>query len=142
VKNKIIIFIIAIVLFVIAILSVSDNIFSPYVTFQYAKENPAKYVQLIGKNVRTHNYPQVRANIMQTHNNSPLHNGFFFTLTDEKGVELQMFHNGVKPQNFEHAEQIVVLGKYSLEKNLFEADKVLTKCPSKYQKESEGNKAE
>ena len=128
-KNKIIIFIVAIVLFVIAILSISDNIFSPYVTFQYAKENPAKYVQLIGKRTKDSKV---------SHDSK----GFYFSLTDDKGVELTMFHNGVKPQNFEHAEQIVVLGKYSLEKNLFEADKVLTKCPSKYQKESEGNKTE
>ena len=125
-KNKIIIFIIAIVLFVIAILSVSDNIFSPYVTFQYAKENPAKYVQLIGK---------ITKDSRVSHDAT----GFYFSLTDEKGVELKMFHAGTKPQNFEHAEQIVVLGKYSLEKNLFEADKVLTKCPSKYQKEIEKN---
>ena len=125
-NKKIIIFIIAIVLFVIAILSLSDNIFSPYVTFQYAKENPAKYVQLIGTRAKDTNV-------------SLYFTGFSFTLTDEKGEELEISHNGVKPQNFEHADQIVVLGKYSLEKKLFEADKVLTKCPSKYQKEKEQN---
>ena len=123
-NKKIIIFIVAIILFVIAILSLSDNIFSPYVTFQYAKENPAKYVQLIG----------TRAKDSKVSHDST---GFSFTLTDDKGNELAMSHNGVKPQNFEHADQIVVLGKYSLEKNLFEADKVLTKCPSKYQKENQ-----
>ena len=124
-KNKrIIIFIIAIVLFVIAILSISDNIFSPYVTFKYAKDNPKKYVQIIGK---------------QTKDSKVSHDisGFTFSLTDENNDDLEAFHNGVKPQNFEHAEQIVVLGKYSLEKKLFEADKVLTKCPSKYQKEEQ-----
>jgi cytochrome c-type biogenesis protein CcmE len=125
-NKKIIIFIIAVALFVIAILSISDEIFSPYVTFKYAKENPTKYVQLIGKRVK---------------DSKVLHNstGFSFTLTDDKGEELEIFHSGVKPQNFEHAEQIVILGKYSLEKKLFEADKVLTKCPSKYQKEEEQN---
>ena len=121
-NKKIIIFIAIMVLLVIAVLSISDNIFSPYVTFKYAKENPAKYVQIIGK---------------QAKDNKPSQDisGFTFILTDESNGELTVFHNGVKPQNFEHAEQVVILGKYSLEKKLFEADKVLTKCPSKYQKE-------
>ncbi|MCL1865153.1 MAG: cytochrome c maturation protein CcmE [Spirochaetes bacterium] len=125
-NKKIIIFIIIIALLVIAILSISDNIFSPYVTFRYAKENPAKYVQIIGKRTKGSKI---------THDSA----GFSFTLTDEKGEELEIFHSGVKPQNFEHAEQIVILGKYSLEKKLLEADKVLTKCPSKYQKGKEQN---
>jgi cytochrome c-type biogenesis protein CcmE len=128
VRNKrIIIFIIAVILLVIAILSISDDIFSPYVTIKYAKENPAKYVQLIGKRPKDSKVSHTPS-------------GFSFTLTDEHAEELEIFHRGVKPQNFEHAQQIVILGKYSLEKKLFEADKVLTKCPSKYQKEAEGNK--
>jgi cytochrome c-type biogenesis protein CcmE len=128
-NKKIIIFIAAIILFVIAILSISDEIFSPYVTFKYAKENPTKYVQIIGKRAK---------------DSRVLHDstGFSFTLADDKGDELKIFHSGVKPQNFEHAEQIVILGKYESEKNLFEADKVLTKCPSKYQKEEKEEKQE
>mgnify|MGYP003597896777 CR=1 FL=1 len=58
-----------------------------------------------------------------------------FTLTDEDGNRITAFHNGVKPQNFEHTEQVVLLGKYSPDKNIFEADKVLVKCPSKYERE-------
>ena len=125
-NKKIIIFIAIMVLLVIAVLSISDNIFSPYVTFKYAKENPAKYVQIIGKQAKDSKASQDIS-------------GFTFTLTDESNGELIVFHNGVKPQNFEHAEQVVILGKYSLEKKLFEADKVLTKCPSKYQKEEKND---
>jgi cytochrome c-type biogenesis protein CcmE len=123
VKNKkIIIFIVALVLLVISILSLSDNLFSPYVTFQYAEQHPGKYVQLIGRRDKE---TEVK------HDAS----GFSFTLSDDKGNKLNAFNNGVKPANFEHTEQVVVLGRFSSEKKIFEADKVLVKCPSKYQKE-------
>jgi len=120
VKNKkILVFIIALVLLVIAIISLGDNIFSPYVSFQYAEKHPGKYVQIIGKRAK---------DTEVLHNTS----GYAFTLIDEGGNRLNAFHNGIKPQNFEHTEQVVVLGKYSSEKKLIEADKVLVKCPSKY----------
>ena len=121
-NKKVLIFITALILLVIAIISLSDNLFSPYVTFQYAEKHPGKYVQVLGKKA---------VDTEVTHSTS----GYSFTMTDDEGNILNAFHSGVKPQNFESAEQIVVVGKYSLEKKLFEADKVLTKCPSKYQKE-------
>ena len=122
-NSKILIFIAALVLLVAAILSLGDNLFSPYVTFQYTQQHPGKYVQVIGKHEKTG---------AVNHDAS----GFGFTLNDDKGTKLDVYHNGVKPANFEHAEQVVVLGKFSAEKKIFEADKVLVKCPSKYQKEN------
>ena len=62
--------------------------------------------------------------------------GYSFELSDENNNILYVVHNGVKPQNFEHTEKVVVLGKFSSDKKTFEADKVLVKCPSKYQKEN------
>jgi cytochrome c-type biogenesis protein CcmE len=123
VKNKkIFVFITALILLVIAILSLSDDLFSPYVSFDYTEKHPGKYVQVIGKRAK---------------DSEVIHNasGFTFTLTDESGSRLTAFHNGIKPQNFEHTEQVVLLGKYSSEKKIFEAEKVLVKCPSKYEKE-------
>ena len=122
-NKKILVFVIALVLLVIAILSLSDDLFSPYVTFQYTQQHPGKYVQVIGKREKT---AEVK------HETS----GFGFILNDDAGNKLDVFHNGVKPANFEHTEQVVVLGKFSAEKKLFQADKVLVKCPSKYQKEN------
>ncbi|HNX23143.1 MAG TPA: cytochrome c maturation protein CcmE [Spirochaetota bacterium] len=121
-NKKILVFIAALILLVTAILSLSDDLFSPYVTFQYAEKHPGKYVQIIGKRAK---------DTEVTHSAA----GFTFTLIDESGSRLTIFHNGVKPQNFEHTEQVVVLGKYSSDKTIFEADKVLVKCPSKYEKE-------
>lgn len=121
-NKKILIFIIAVVLLVIAIISLSDDLFSPYVTFQYAEKHPGKYVQIIGSLAKD---SEVKLDTA----------GYSFTLVDDSGSMLNASGKGVKPQNFEHTEKVVVLGKYSADKRLFEADKVLVKCPSKYQKE-------
>ncbi len=121
-NKKILVFVIALILLVTAIISLSDDLFSPYVSFEYAEKHPGKYVQIIGKRA---------ADAEVIHNAE----GFTFTMIDEAGSRLTAFHKGVKPQNFEHTEQIVALGKYSADKKIFEADKVLVKCPSKYEKE-------
>jgi cytochrome c-type biogenesis protein CcmE len=122
INKKILVFIIGLILLVTAIISLSDDLFSPYVTFEYAQKHPGKYVQVIGKRA-------VDAEVIHSES------GFTFTMIDEAGSRLTAFHNGVKPQNFEHTEQIVALGKYSADNKIFEADKVLVKCPSKYEKE-------
>ena len=123
INKKILVFIVGLLLLITAILSLSDDLFSPYVSFEYAEKHPGKYVQVIGK----------RATDSEVIHTSA---GFSFTMIDEAGSRLKAFHNGVKPQNFEHTEQIVALGKYSADKQIFEADKVLVKCPSKYEKEN------
>lgn len=57
-----------------------------------------------------------------------------FTLEDEEtGQTLPVAYEGVKPANFEDAISIVAIGQYSSETGVFEADKLLVKCPSKYQ---------
>jgi len=48
---------------------------------------------------------------------------------------MRIRYSGVKPLNFEHAKQVVALGKYNKSDKIFEADKILVKCPSKYTKE-------
>ena len=48
-KNRnIILFSIVLVLLVVAVLSLSNNIMSPYVSFKYAVRNQGSYVQIIG----------------------------------------------------------------------------------------------
>jgi len=44
---------------------------------------------------------------------------------------MKVIYHGVVPGNFEQATQVVVRGKYSPDG--FMADKLLVKCPSKYQ---------
>ena len=57
-------------------------------------------------------------------------------LTDYDNTVMRVIYSGPKPLNFEHAIQVVALGKYDSPSDSFKADKILTKCPSKYIKEN------
>lgn len=122
-NKKIIAFIAFIVLVVASILLLGKDMFSPYVSFAYAQSHPDKYVQVIGK----------RGDLVPANTEG---RGYTFSMTDENMGQLNAWTDEAKPANFEHAEELVVIGKFSREKNIFVADKVLTKCPSKYQKEN------
>ena len=56
---------------------------------------------------------------------------FTFLMMDENQQEQKVFHTNHIPQDFERSEQVVVVGAYR--ENIFIADKILLKCPSKYQ---------
>jgi cytochrome c-type biogenesis protein CcmE len=58
---------------------------------------------------------------------------FTFIMLDENNQEQRVFHPNPIPQDFERSEQVVVVGSYK--NNTFVADKILMKCPSKYQEE-------
>lgn len=61
-------------------------------------------------------------------------NLFIFEMIDNKGFREKVYYNDAKPQDFERSEQIVIIGSYNKEKK-FIADKILMKCPSKYEGE-------
>lgn len=54
-----------------------------------------------------------------------------FVLRDETGEEVAVSYRGTKPDNMEEATSIVAVGKY--QQGQFVAEKLLVKCPSKYQ---------
>ncbi|MEO5912495.1 MAG: cytochrome c maturation protein CcmE [Pelobium sp.] len=60
-------------------------------------------------------------------------NYFSFYMIDNKGKECKVEFTGTKPQDFEKSEQIVLTGQ--MENGNFHANKILMKCPSKYQKD-------
>jgi cytochrome c-type biogenesis protein CcmE len=58
----------------------------------------------------------------------------YFTLQEpETKQTLRVRYKGLKPANFEDAISIVAIGRYDQAAQKFEADKLLVKCPSKYQ---------
>lgn len=59
-------------------------------------------------------------------------NLFVFEMVDNAGRKEKVYYNDAKPQDFERSEQIVVIGSYN-KNNQFVADKILMKCPSKYE---------
>ncbi len=119
--KKIILILLILSFVVVAIYSMS-GVLTPYVSFKSAIESES-YVQVIGK---------LNKSIPVRH-----YEGYFtFNLKDDNGALLDVLYRGAKPLNFEHTDQIVALGLFSSQKNIFEAEKILIKCPSKYKKEN------
>ena len=57
-----------------------------------------------------------------------------FTLRDDKsGETMRVRYKGLKPANFEEAISIVAIGRYDAGAAEMHSDKLLVKCPSKYQ---------
>lgn len=57
-------------------------------------------------------------------------NYFAFTLVDTNRFEQRVVYFNPKPQDFERSEQVVITG--NMQNDVFVADKILLKCPSKY----------
>ncbi|HKB70560.1 MAG TPA: cytochrome c maturation protein CcmE [Thermoanaerobaculia bacterium] len=54
-----------------------------------------------------------------------------FSIIDEHGRTLPVVYRGIKPANFRDALSIVAIGRY--QSGALHAEKLLVKCPSKYQ---------
>lgn len=120
-NKKPLIFAAALLSITAAVLFISDDIISPYVSFAEASDNPGKYVQVMG--VIDHKAPVV----------SDM-DGFSFSLKEEGGAVMKVFSPEARPLNFDHAEEAVVIGRYDEHQEYFTAEKLLIKCPSKYER--------
>ena len=94
------------------------NNLTPYVSFSEAM-NTASRVQVAGALVENSSD--------YIDEDQELH----FVIYDEVGVEMAVRYAGVKPANFEEATQIVAVGSWR--GDVFDAEQLLVKCPSKYQ---------
>lgn len=56
---------------------------------------------------------------------------FSFILVDDAGKEQKVYYNEPMPPDFTKSEKVVVIGHYQAD--IFIAEKILLKCPSKYQ---------
>jgi cytochrome c-type biogenesis protein CcmE len=56
---------------------------------------------------------------------------FSFYITNDKGDKMKVLYDGTKPGNFDQATSVVCVGRYA--NDSFHAEKLLIKCPSKYQ---------
>lgn len=54
-----------------------------------------------------------------------------FDLLDDKGGRMRVAYRGTRPGNFKDAVSIVAIGRF--QNGQIEAEKLLVKCPSKYQ---------
>lgn len=106
----------------IAILFSASKDVSEYATFEMAADgNRVKITGEMAKNKAMEYRPDIDPNI------------FKFFLKDSEGKEKQVILAKAKPMDIERAESIVLTG--SLKNDVFYADEILTKCPSKYKDE-------
>jgi cytochrome c-type biogenesis protein CcmE len=99
-----------------------------YATLSKAEES-GKKVQVTGKWVQE----------MSTHFDIDK-NTFTFYMRDEDNRVAKVEFTGAKPNNFDIATSVVAKGRY--EDGVFRASEVLTKCPSKYEGNPEGEHPE
>ena len=62
---------------------------------------------------------------------SPDKLSFSFILLDDQNTPQEVYYNEPMPADFQRSEQVVIIGSY--QGDVFVADKILLKCPSKYQ---------
>lgn len=117
-KQRHIIGLLMIIIFITYSAVTFSNSLTPYVTFEQAK--------------KTNGSVQVRG-ILAEGLVTSLDGGkkIRFVLQDENGTTVPVIYSGAKPDNFEEATSIVAIGKY--QDDQFLAEKLLVKCPSKYQ---------
>lgn len=94
---------------------------STYADFGTAFNSPDSEFHVVGKLSRD------KETVYDPHTNPDL---FEFYMTDMKGLERKVVLHRSKPQDFERSEQIVLIGH--AEGEVFHANDILMKCPSKY----------
>ncbi len=104
---------------------------STYVSFTEAQEMAEK-----GNNNKIHVVGKLKKDETGTVigvETSADNRSFRFSLIDENNNEQMVYHPNPMPTDFLRSEQVVVVGAYASDR--FVADKILLKCPSKYQEE-------
>lgn len=102
---------------------------SSYVTFQEAHA-----MSVNGKNASIHVVGSLKKSIsgeIVGVQPAPDKLSFTFLMVDQNGEEQEVYYNEPMPHDFLRSEQVVVIGSYK--GDAFVADKILMKCPSKYQ---------
>jgi cytochrome c-type biogenesis protein CcmE len=116
-KPKVIIGIIAIIAFTSLLMINFGNSISTYTTFDTAKELGSAHVPGTWDNSQDYGFSR---ETMQ----------FTFFMTDEAGQTRKVVYPRPKPNNFEEADRLVVIGE--MREDVFYANEMLMKCPSKY----------
>ncbi|GAB4250051.1 MAG: hypothetical protein Tsb0034_29350 [Ekhidna sp.] len=106
---------------------------STYVSFDEARELSEKgfkkSIHVVGK------LPKTASGEVLGIQESPDKLSFRFEMIDENGTKQEVLFAEPIPTDFTRSEQVVIVGAYQGDK--FVAEKILLKCPSKYQEDPE-----
>ena len=94
---------------------------TPYVTVAAAKQSDAP-VQVRGKILRDAEHPP---------HYDKTHNALRFWIEDPKGERIEVVYKGGKPEAFDEAVETAAHGM--VKDGVFYSDKLVVKCPSKYE---------
>lgn len=95
---------------------------SPYVTIAQARQTTADHLHLAGNLDKS------------SISNDLINHRLTFKLKDVDGDVVTVVHSGDPPGNMGDATQVVAIGQ--MKGDVFYSDKLLVKCPSKYETES------
>jgi len=125
------IFGIVIIAIAVMIIIITAGDASTYVTFLEAKKMASD-----GKNKKIHVVGQLKKDtegnitgLQVTEDKLSVS----FMMLDNENTEQKVYYNEPMPPDLQRSEQVVVIGSYK--DDVFVADKILLKCPSKYQEE-------
>jgi cytochrome c-type biogenesis protein CcmE len=130
-KKSSLIGIVVIAIAIAIIISTQSNA-SSYVSFGEAKEMADN-----GSNKKIHVVGELKKNDLgQVVDVYPSDNKLTvsFVMIDDNKVEQTVFYNEPMPSDFLRSEKVVVIGGYQNDR--FVADKILLKCPSKYEEKA------
>lgn len=116
-KPKLIIGIVAIVGFTSLLMYNFGNSISTYVDFEQAEQMESAHVVGTWDDSRDYGFSVEARN-------------FSFFMKDQSGNVRRVIYPKTKPNNFEQADQLVVIGE--MDNGVFRAKDMLMKCPSKY----------
>ena len=94
---------------------------SPFVTIAQAKQTSGDQLHLAGEVIKDSVVGDARAHVLR------------FKLKDETGDIIMVKHTGEMPNNLGEVKKVVAIG--GIENGEFHSNKLLIKCPSKYEAE-------
>jgi cytochrome c-type biogenesis protein CcmE len=123
---------IVIIAIAVMIIIITAGDASTYVSF-----NEAKVMAENGNNKKIHVVGQLKkdheGNIEGMESSDDLLSVSFQMIDNDNTIQ-RVYYNEPMPSDLVRSEQVVVIGSFS--DNVFIADKILLKCPSKYQEET------
>ncbi|MBR1730479.1 MAG: cytochrome c maturation protein CcmE [Selenomonadaceae bacterium] len=109
-------------------------IFIGYVGWTFS-ESVTPYVSIAEAEASKNNV-QVKGLLDKNFQPQQIDENFNFVLRDEETNQtMAVKYHGTKPDQFDSAYHVVAIGKYNSDDKTFHANKLLIKCPSKYENE-------
>ena len=106
--------------FVVLGVTAFQKTLTPYVTFDEARKARGVVQVMGGLDKTSDKYDTAKGELQ-------------FDLVDPQGAKIPVAYRGIKPGNFRDAISIVAIGRYDASRGRIDAEKLLVKCPSKYQ---------